>query len=150
MCTHARLDAGLLVCAEHELIPVQVFALPAPGIQLNDAPGLAGEVRIAREDPGAMLPGSNRSLVQPAPHRSVADARDDAAVLRLAQLKRDSGRPRVAGSSQASALICTTSSGGKDPGAARARALFKPLYSLMEEALAPQAHHVAAVGSAVP
>ena len=42
-----------------------------------------------------------------------------------AQLSRDSGSPRGAGSSQARALICTTSSGGKNPGAARAWALFQ-------------------------
>ncbi len=41
------------------------------------------------------------------------------------QLKRDSGNARVAGSSQAMALICTTNSGGEDPGAARARTLFE-------------------------
>jgi len=40
-------------------------------------------------------------------------------------------------------LICTTSSGGKDPGAARARALFEPRESFTEEALAPQAHDIA-------
>jgi hypothetical protein len=60
-----------------------------------------------------------------------------------AQLKRDKGRPRTAGISQARALICTTSSGGKDPGAARARALFEPGKSFMKEALAPQAHDIA-------
>jgi len=32
-------------------------------------------------------------------------------------LQRDSGTPKVAGSSQAIALTRTTSSGGKDPGA---------------------------------
>src|SRR5207253_3924553 len=59
------------------------------------------------------------------------------------QLKRDSGSPRVAGSSQARALICTTSSGGESPGAARARVFVKPGYAFMEESFAPQAHHIA-------
>jgi hypothetical protein len=60
-----------------------------------------------------------------------------------AQLKRDSGSPRVAGSSQARALICTTSSGGKSPGAAWARVFVKSWYAFMEEPFAPQAHHIA-------
>src|SRR6266478_3208363 len=52
--------------------------LKVPGI------GFVGEIRIARKDPGAVLPGPNGVFVQPAPYRCVADARNDAAVLRFA------------------------------------------------------------------
>ena len=84
MFAHARLNAGFLVGGEHELVPAQAFALPLFGIQIEDAAGLEREIRIAREDPGAVLPGSNGVLVQPAPHRRVAEARNDAALLRFA------------------------------------------------------------------
>src|SRR5712692_6284724 len=50
---------------------------------------------------------------------------------------RESGRPRRAGSSQAIALIATTTSGGKDRGPAGARTLDKPEETLFEEALSP-------------
>jgi len=84
MFAHARLDAGFLVGAEHELVPAQAFALPLLGVQIENAPGLECEIRIAREDPGAVLPGPNGVLVQPAPHGGVTDARNDAALLRFA------------------------------------------------------------------
>src|SRR5580765_825006 len=60
-----------------------------------------------------------------------------------ATLSRDSGRPRLAGSSQASALISTVSSGGKDPRASRAGSLFEARQSLLEETLTPLADHLA-------
>jgi hypothetical protein len=50
----------------------------------------------------------------------------------------------VAGSSQAMAFICTMSSGGKNRGSPRARSLLQTADALVEESLAPQAHHVAA------
>src|SRR6266545_5939298 len=56
-----------------------------------------------------------------------------------AVLSRESGRPSVAGSSHASALIWTTSSGGKSPGPTRARALLQAGHALLEEPLAPLA-----------
>src|SRR5438046_2309683 len=60
-----------------------------------------------------------------------------------ATLKRDSGAPNVAGSSQASALTCTTTSGGKSPGPAWARLIFQPGQAFLVKALAPQAHNFA-------
>src|SRR5713101_354626 len=80
----ASLDAGLLVGADHELVGFEVFALPLAGVEIEDAPGFGGEVRIAREDPGAVLPGPNGVFVEPAPHRLVADRGHDAGALRLA------------------------------------------------------------------
>jgi hypothetical protein len=61
-----------------------------------------------------------------------------------ATLKRDSGKPSVAGSSQASALISTTSSGGKSPGSTRAGSFFQARQSLLVETLAPKTDHFAA------
>ena len=60
-----------------------------------------------------------------------------------ATLRRDSGKPSVAGSSQASALISTMSSGGKDPRSTRAGSLFQARQSFLEEPLAPQTDHFA-------
>ena len=59
-----------------------------------------------------------------------------------ATLSRDSGKPNVAGNSQASALISTVSSGGKDPRTSRAGSLFEARQSLLEEALAPLTDHL--------
>jgi hypothetical protein len=61
-----------------------------------------------------------------------------------ARLWRESGMPSVAGNSQASALILTTSSGGKSPGPTRAGAFFQACQSLPVEALAPLTYHFAA------
>jgi len=52
-------------------------------------------------------------------------------------LQRESGRPYLAGSSQAKALIWTTSSGGKSPGTTRTSLLFQPREAIGEEAFAP-------------
>jgi hypothetical protein len=67
-----------------------------------------------------------------------------------AVLRRESGKPNVAGSSQAMAFICTMSSGGKNRGSPRARSLLQTAHALVEEPLAPQAHHVAADGESGP
>jgi hypothetical protein len=56
----------------------------------------------------------------------------------------ESGRPCVAGRSQARALTCTTSSGGKNPGATRARVFLQARQSIFKEPLAPQADDLAA------
>jgi len=61
-----------------------------------------------------------------------------------AVLRRESGTPSVAVSSHAMAFICTMSSGGKNRGSSRARSLLQAAHALVEEPLAPQAHHVAA------
>jgi hypothetical protein len=60
------------------------------------------------------------------------------------RLQRESGKPDWLGNSQAKALTCTTSSGGKSPGAARAGKLFQPAEAFVEEAFAPLADNFAA------
>src|SRR5258706_16173823 len=59
------------------------------------------------------------------------------------QLKRDSGSPRVRGSSQAMALTSTTTSGGKNSGPPRALAFLQSRHAVLEEAPPPLTHHVA-------
>src|SRR5215212_8493403 len=64
------------------------------------------------------------------------------------RLKRESGRPLSLGSSQARALTCITSSGGKTGRAPRARQVFQAFQAFLEEALAPFAHDLARQGNA--
>ena len=85
MDTHAGLDAGLLGSRDDELVLAQRLPLPAARIQVEDPSGLNLEVGIAREDPAAVLPGADRVLVQPAPHRAVADACDQARALDISR-----------------------------------------------------------------
>lgn len=81
----ARLDAGLLVGGDDELVLAQRLPLPAPLVQVQDAPGLGLEMRIARKDPAAVLPGADCVFVQPSPDRAVADARHQARALRVSR-----------------------------------------------------------------
>jgi hypothetical protein len=147
MDAQPSLDAGLLVSRDDELVLAQRLALPAPLVQIQQAPGLGLEVRIARKDPAAVLPGANRVFMQPTPDGAVADARHRpehcACRATSATLRRDNGSPKVAGISHASALISTVSSGGKDPRASRACSLFEARQSILEETLAPLADHLA-------
>ena len=52
----------------------------------------------------------------------------------------------MTGNSQAMAFTCTTTSGGKNPGAARARSFLQASQAFVEEAFAPKADHVASHG----
>jgi len=58
-----------------------------------------------------------------------------------ATLHRESGTFDRLGDSQASALTCTTTSGGKRPGASRPWPLFQAGQPFIEEAFAPHANH---------
>src|SRR4051812_11719913 len=75
----ARLDRGFLVGAHDVVARVQPLALPAARVEIEDRAGLLGEVRIAREDPRAVLPGLDRILRQPAPDGHAADLLTDPA-----------------------------------------------------------------------
>jgi hypothetical protein len=61
----ARLDLGLLIGADHELAGLQQPALPAALVQVKHRAGALGEVRVAREQPRAVLPRLDRVLGQP-------------------------------------------------------------------------------------
>ena len=50
--TTATLDITPDIIAKHNIT----------GILIEDAPGLGTEVRVAREDPGAVAPGADRVL----------------------------------------------------------------------------------------
>ena len=84
MPAHACLDAGFLVGADDAVVAFQALSLPFPRVEVEDASGLGGEVRIPREDPRAVLPGADGIFVEPPPHCFVADGGHDARALRLA------------------------------------------------------------------
>jgi len=63
--TQPGLDAGLLVGGDDELVLAQRLPLPAPLVQVQDAPGLGLEVWVARKDPAAVPPGTDGVLLQP-------------------------------------------------------------------------------------
>jgi hypothetical protein len=69
----ARLNTGLLVGADDVLALTEPLALEDPVVQVQDHPGLGGEVGIAGKDPGAVLPRLDRVLLQPAPQRRGRD-----------------------------------------------------------------------------
>jgi DNA-binding CsgD family transcriptional regulator len=91
------LDRGLLVAAHDEVAGMQWFAFPATLVEVEDRPGLLPELRIAREDPGAVVPGADRVLGEPSPDGHAGDLLDDPAGARLArELLRGSARERHA------------------------------------------------------
>jgi hypothetical protein len=67
------LNAGLFVGGDDELIGSQGLAGPVAGIQIKDAAGLGGELRVAWEDPAAVIPGPNGILMKPAPDRAAGN-----------------------------------------------------------------------------
>ena len=80
MFAAARLDAGLFVCRNNELIAAKGLAVPLPLVEIQDAARLGGEIRIAREDPTAMPPGTDGVFMQPAPDRASAEGGDQASL----------------------------------------------------------------------
>jgi hypothetical protein len=57
----ACLDAGLLVGADHKLVRFKALSLPVPGVEIQNAAGLAHKLGVAGEDPTAMLPRTEAS-----------------------------------------------------------------------------------------
>src|SRR5438046_10684837 len=89
---------------------------------------------------------SHRQMVRPLilatrPRRIISPTKSS-------RLKRESGRPLSLGSSQARALTCMTSSGGKTGRAPSERQVFETFQAFLEEAVAPFAHDLARQGNA--
>ena len=72
------LNAGLFVGGNNIVIRTQRGAFPNTFVKIEDRPGFIGEVGIAREDPGSMLPRAEGIAAEPAPQCSAADLRDQA------------------------------------------------------------------------
>ena len=56
------LDRGFLVAADDVVAGMQELAFPPAGVEIEDSAGLGGELGVAREDPGAVLPRFDRIL----------------------------------------------------------------------------------------
>ena len=70
----ASLNAGLFIGGQHEFILAQPLVLPDSLIEVQQATGLGGKVRIPGKDPAAVLPRPKSVFVKPAPDGRVADA----------------------------------------------------------------------------
>src|SRR5579863_4567863 len=85
---------------------------------------------------------SQRQMV--VPEMSATMPRAATSVAMSGMCRRDSGTPSRDGNSQARALTATTTSGGKDRGSTAPGALLQAGQALLEEALAPLRHDLAA------
>src|SRR5215211_2933920 len=65
----ASLDRGLGVGADHAVAGLKQLAFPAALVEVEDRAGLLKKLRVAREDPRALLPGLDRVVGQPATDR---------------------------------------------------------------------------------
>jgi hypothetical protein len=142
----ARLDGGLLVGTDHIGVRLQLLVLKDPVVQVQDHPGLGGEVGVAREDPGAVLPRLDRVLGQPAPQRRGRDVVDQAGGQDLgAQLGEAPPAKRYpAGGGQLAGdrLARGDHPGRKGAWAAGPLAVTQTFHALLEEPLAPLAGRV--------
>jgi hypothetical protein len=66
-------DAGLLVRRKHEFVVLQGLDLPDSLVEVEQASGFDRELRVARKNPTAVKPRSNRVFVEPTPERAVTD-----------------------------------------------------------------------------
>jgi hypothetical protein len=76
----AGLDAGLLVAGDHVFVGVERDTVERAGVVAEQAGGFDGELRIADEDPGLVLPGLDRVAGQDPADGRRRDCRDDAPV----------------------------------------------------------------------
>src|SRR5438128_4309064 len=125
----ARLDRWLLVGADHELAWMQPLALEASLVEVEHRPCLLEEGGVGGEDPGAMLPGLERVLGQPAGDRrgrGLADAPlDDQPVQLSAREARERGAlpaRKLAGDRLHLRDLFRGENGGGDPNALDPRA----------------------------
>jgi len=97
-----RLNAGLLICGNDELIIYQADAFPIAGIQNQEAASFVGKVGITREDPTPVIPGADGVLMQPAPNGTATDRSHQASLANLTRqiVGAPSGQGEVVGRRQ--------------------------------------------------
>lgn len=83
MNARSRLDTGLLIGRENKFVIFKRSTLPDAFIEVENTPGLGGKVRVARKDPTAVLPRTDRIFVEPAPDRAVTDGCDNPGAARF-------------------------------------------------------------------
>src|SRR5256884_171671 len=69
----ARLNAGLFIRRDDELVGAQFTALPEALVQIQNASGLGRKLWVSRKDPAAVLPRADGILVQPSPDGGVTE-----------------------------------------------------------------------------
>ena len=106
-----RLDARLLVAAEHDIGLAQRPALPPLGVQIEHPRRLRAEVGIAREDPRLVLPRLDRVAVQDPAGRAATHRPTDAILHAAGQIREGLPAQGFAG------LGHTLASEGFDPSA---------------------------------
>jgi len=81
MAATARLDGGLLIARDDELVVEELPLAIDPLVEVEDDAGLLRELRVAGEDPGPVPPGTDHGVVKDASHRRgaerVGDPRSD-------------------------------------------------------------------------
>jgi len=77
------LNARFLIGRYHKLVRMQFFSMPLSLVQVQQPFGLQRKLRVAREDPTAVLPRSDGILVQPTPDGTAADCRHQPGASRL-------------------------------------------------------------------
>ena len=93
----AGLNAGLFIRRNHELIVLQRLVLPGSLVEVKQAPGFDGELRVTRKNPTAVKPRSDRVLMEPAPESAVTDFGDQPGLTNLlVQLRQTPARQRQA------------------------------------------------------
>ena len=69
----ARLDAGLLVGADHIVVRAQGMPLPGRFVEIEDTASLVGEIGISGKDPAAMVPRADGVFGEPPPDGRLTD-----------------------------------------------------------------------------
>src|SRR6266704_884333 len=146
MAAAAGLNRGLLVSGDDEFLLVERPAGEAARIQVQHHPRLGGKLRIAREDPGVMLPGFARVGVQPAPQRGGGDALDQPGreefLAQLAKAPAAKWHPSGGGQLTGDCLGLGNDRSGKHRWPAGPRTVPQAREPLLAEALAPLADGV--------
>jgi hypothetical protein len=95
------LDGGLLIRGDDVLVFAERGTVENTGVQIQDSLSGGAEVRVAEEDPGAVLPGLERVGLEPAAHRGggdrVGDGAGDGLARELGDEQRESGAPDSVG-----------------------------------------------------
>jgi hypothetical protein len=73
MFSETRLDAGLFVRTENELIGLEFTALPEALVEIQNSAGFLFEVWVSRKNPATVLPRTDGVLVEPTPYGGIAE-----------------------------------------------------------------------------
>ena len=117
-------------------------------VEIEPAHRFDFEVGVTGAKLAPVLPRSDRLFVEPSRHRALAEGGHPTRLRRLTcqflDTPGDRGHRCVAGNSHASALPCTTTSGGETPRAPGAGAFLQSRQALIKKALSPLTDNLAA------